>query len=91
MPAGKQAGTGDPTREGTTTDRAPERATTRRRRGAAFRFFVSFASGNDAQRFRARALNFPSILEHTEQQLPCITAARLGDGARPRIDRDGDG
>ena len=92
VPAGKQAGTGDPTREGTTTDRAPERATTEMApRAPRFVFFRFFRFRKRRATLRARALNFPSISEHIEQQLPCITAARLGDGARPRIDRDGDG
>lgn len=44
MPAGKQAGTGDPTREGTTTDRAPERATTETAPRRRVSFFFSFLS-----------------------------------------------
>jgi len=63
VPAGKQAGTGDPTREGTTTDRAPERATTetapRRRVSFFFRFF----------RFQKRRATLPgSSAELPEEQ-----------------------
>jgi hypothetical protein len=69
VPAGKQAGTGDPTREGTTTDRAPERATTetapRRRVSFFFRFF----------RFRKRRATLPGSSAELPEHIRAYRAA----------------
>ena len=82
MPSGKQAGTGDPTREGTTTDRAPERATTE----TAPRRRVSFFCHDIRATLPGSSAELPEEQSMSSSSCRVLTAARLGDGARPRID-----